>query len=80
MLRLLEEHEDELQRMGGVEHATMDEARTGGGSEEKPAGQRVATNSATDEHLLGPRDDPARPTRSRQAPRRLLDYVRLSLQ
>ena len=62
--------------MQGVEHATMDEARSGGGSEEKPTGQEVATNSATGEHLLGPRDDPGRPTRSRQASRRLLDYVR----
>ena len=71
-----EEHGDELQRMERVEHATMDEARSGGGSEEKPAGQEVAMNSASGEHLLGPRDDPGRPTRSRQAPRRLLDYVR----
>ena len=62
-----EEHGDELQRMEGVEHATMNEARSGGGSEEKPEGQEVATNSATGEHLLGPRDDPGR---------RLLDYVR----
>ena len=71
-----EEHGDELQRMEGVEHATMNEARSDGGSEEKPAGQEVATNSATVEHLLGPRNDPGRPTRSRQALHRLLDYVR----
>ena len=58
MRQPLEEHGDEQQRMEGVEHATMDEARSGGGSEEKPAGQEVATNSATAEHLLGPRDDP----------------------
>ena len=71
-----EEHGDELQRIEGVEHATMDESRSGGGSEDQPAGQEVATNSATGEHLLGPRDDSGQPTRSRQAPRRLLDYVR----
>ena len=44
---------------------TKDAARNGGGSEEKLEGQDVAKNSATDEHLLGPRDDPGRPTRSR---------------
>ena len=71
-----QEHGDELQRMEGVKRATMDEARSGGGAEEKPAGQEVVTNSATGEHLLGPRDDPGRPTRSRQASRQLLDYVR----
>ena len=54
----------------------MNEARSDGGSEEKPTGQDVATNSATGKHLPGPTDDPGRPTRSRQAPRRLLDYVR----
>ena len=54
---------------------TMNEARSDGGSE-KPAGQEVDANSATGEHLPGPRDDPERPTRSRQDPRRLLDYVR----
>ena len=70
------EHGDELQRMEGVEHSTMDEPRSGGGSEEKTTGQEVATHSATDKHLLGLRDDPGRPTRSRQAPRWLLDYVR----
>ena len=61
--------------MEGVEHATMNEARSDGGSEEKPAGQEVPVNSATVVYLPGPRDDPGRPTRSRQAPRRLLDYV-----
>ena len=77
MQRPPEEDGYELQRMEGVEHATMDEARSGGGWKEKPAGQEVATNSATGgEHLLGPRDDPGRPTRSQQAPRSLLDYVR----
>ena len=50
MRRPPEEDEDEQQRMEGVEHATMDEARSGGGC-------------------------PGRPTRSRQASRRLLDYV-----
>ena len=53
-----------------------DEARSGGESKEKPGGQEVAKNSATGEHSLGARDDPGRPTRSRQAPRRLRDYVR----
>ena len=62
--------------MEGVEHATMNEDRSDGGSEEKPAREEVATNSATGKHLPGPRDDPGRPNRSRQAPRRLLDYVR----
>ena len=62
--------------MEGVEYAMMDEARCVGGSKEKPAGQEAATNSATGEHVLGPRGVPGRPTRSRQAPRRLLDYVR----
>ena len=33
----------------------------------------MATNSATEEHLPGPRDYPGRPTRSRQAPHRLLE-------
>ena len=71
-----EEHGDELQRMVGVEHAVINEARSDGGSKEKPAGQEVATNSATGEHLPRPRDYQGRPTRSRQAPRQLLDYVR----
>ena len=31
MRRPSEEHGDELQRMEGVEHASMDEARSGGG-------------------------------------------------
>ena len=59
-----------------MEQATTDEARSGGGSEEKHGGQKVVKNSATGEHLLGPRDEPGRPTRKRQAPRRLHDYVR----
>ena len=74
--RSLEEHGDELQRMEGVEQATTDEARSGGGSEEKLGGQEAAKNSATGGHSLGPRDDPGRPTRSLQAPRRFFDYVR----
>ena len=76
MRRAPKEDGDEHQRMEGVGHATMDEAPSGEGWEKKPAGQKVATNSATGEHLPGPRNDPGRPTRSRQAPRRLLDYVR----
>ena len=71
-----EEDGDELQRIEGVEHATMNDARSDGGSEDKSTGQEVAANYATGEHLPGPRDDPGRPTRSRQAPHRLLDYVR----
>ena len=54
----------------------MAEARSGGGLEEKRECQEVATNSATGEHVLRSRDDPMRLTRSPQAPRRLLDYVR----
>ena len=76
MLRPSEEHGDEVQRMEEVEHARTDEARGCGGSDEKPGGQETASNSATGEHSLGYRDDPGRPTRSRQAPRRLLDSVR----
>ena len=60
--RPLKEYGDELQRMEGGEYETMDEARSGGGSEEKPGGQESATNSATGEHSLGPRDDPRRST------------------
>ena len=33
--RLSEEHGDELQSMERVKHATTDEARSGGGSDEK---------------------------------------------
>ena len=62
--------------MNGVEHATTDEARVGEGLNEKPRVQEAATNSATREHSLVPQDDPGRPTRSRQAPRWLPDYVR----
>ena len=55
---------------------TTDEDQAGGGSKEKPGGQEAATNSTTGEHSLGPRDDPERPIRSRQALCRLRDYVR----
>ena len=74
--RTSEEHGDEIHHMEEVEHATTDEDRVGGGSDEKPGGQEAATNPATGEHSLGPTDDPRRPTRNRHASRRLLDYVR----
>ena len=57
-----EEHGEELQRMKGVEHATTDDARGVGGSEEQPGGHQAAKNSATSEHSLRPRDDPGRPS------------------
>ena len=76
MRRPLKERGDEQQHIEGGEHATTNEARGGGGSEEKPGSQEATKNSTTGEHFLGPRDDPARPTRSRQAPHQLRDYVR----
>ena len=62
MRRPSEEHGDKLQRMEGVEHETTDEARSCVGSEKKPEGQEVATNYATGEQALEPKNDPGRPT------------------
>ena len=62
--------------MEGEEHAPTDAARDGGGYEEKPGGEEAAKSFTTRDHSLRPRDDPGRPTRSRQAKRRLRDYVR----
>ena len=76
MQRPSEEYGSEVQRMEGVEHATTDEARSSGGSEEKPGGHEASKHSATCEHSLGPSDGPGRPTRTRQPPRQLRDYVR----
>ena len=76
MRRSSKEHGDELQRMEEVEYATADESRSCEGSNEKPVCQEAATYFAYGEHSLGPSDNPGRPIRSQQAPRRLRDYVR----